>query len=122
MDGIKILMDTGLSSTVTQNAHVLGIDLSTIDRIVLSHGHADHTGGLREVLRIKKKVEIIAHPDIWASKYTRRDTQTRERYIGIPFSREELESLGARFRLTKEPVRISKHTMTTGEILDGFGL
>jgi 7,8-dihydropterin-6-yl-methyl-4-(beta-D-ribofuranosyl)aminobenzene 5'-phosphate synthase len=113
---MNILMDTGLSSIAIHNAQLLGIDLPTVDKIVLSHGHADHTGGLREVLRIKKEVEVIAHPDIWASKYTRRDKQTRERYIGIPFSREELESLGARFKLTKEPVHISEHTVTTGEI------
>jgi 7,8-dihydropterin-6-yl-methyl-4-(beta-D-ribofuranosyl)aminobenzene 5'-phosphate synthase len=116
VDGMKILVDTGLSSTAAYNAQLLGIDLSTIDRIILSHGHADHTGGLRDMLRLKKEVEIIAHPDIWASKYTRRDKQMRERYIGIPFSREELESLGARFKLTKEPVHISEHTITTGEI------
>lgn len=113
---MNILVDTGLSSTAMHNAQLLGIDLSTIDKIVLSHGHYDHTGGLREVLRLKKEVEIIAHPDIWASKYTHRDKQKRERYIGIPFSREELESQGARFMLTKEPIRISEHTMTTGEI------
>jgi len=116
VDGMNILMDTGLSSTAAHNAQLLGIDLSTIDEIVLSHGHADHTGGLREILRIKRDVEVIAHSGIWASKYTRRDKQAREHYIGIPFSREELESLGARFKLTREPVRISEHTITTGEI------
>jgi len=116
VEGLKILVDTGPSSTAVHNAPLLGIDLSTIDKIVLSHGHYDHTGGLREVLRIKKDVEVIAHPDIWASKYTRRDKQAREHHIGIPFSREELESLGARFRLTREPVRVSEHTITTGEI------
>jgi 7,8-dihydropterin-6-yl-methyl-4-(beta-D-ribofuranosyl)aminobenzene 5'-phosphate synthase len=83
---------------------------------VLSHGHADHTGGLREVLKIKGAVDIIAHPDVWISKYTRRDGQTEEQYIGIPFSREELESRGARFNLTREPIRISENVMTTGEI------
>jgi 7,8-dihydropterin-6-yl-methyl-4-(beta-D-ribofuranosyl)aminobenzene 5'-phosphate synthase len=109
-------MDTGLSFSVVHNAQLMEVDLSTIDRIVLSHSHADHTGGLREVLKIKGKVEVIAHPDVWASKYTRRDGQKEEQYIGIPFSREELESLGARFNLTREPVYISESIMTTGEI------
>lgn len=116
VDGMRILMDTGLSSSAVHNARVMGIDLSTIDRIVLSHGHTDHTGGLRDVLKIKGKVEVIAHPDVWASKYTRRNGQEEEQYIGIPFSREELESRGARFNLSKKPVRISEHVMTTGEI------
>ena len=114
-DGMKILMDTGLSFTAVHNAQLMGIDLSTIDRIVLSHGHADHTGGLRDVLKLKGDVEIMAHPDIWTSKYGKRD-QSALHHNGIPFVREELESLGARFNLTKEPVRISKNIMTSGEI------
>ena len=114
--GMRILMDTGLSFSVVHNAQLMGIDLSTIDRIVLSHGHADHTGGLRDVLGIKKAVEVIAHPDIWDAKYVRRDSEAGEQYCGIPFSREELESRGARFNLTRESVRIGENIMTTGEI------
>ena len=117
VDGMRILVDTGRSFSAVHNAQLMGIDLATIDRIVLSHGHADHTGGLLNVLRIMRKdVEIIAHPDVWAPKYTRRDSKKKEQYIGIPSSRDELESLGARFNLTKEPVHVSEHTITTGEI------
>ena len=122
VDGLRILMDTGLSFSAVHNAHLMGIDLATIDRIVLSHGHADHTGGLREVLRRRGEVEVIAHPDIWASKYVRRDGEKEEQYNGIPFSREELESCGARFNLVREPVRITDRVVTTGEIpmLSGY--
>ena len=116
VDGTKILVDTGLSFSAVYNAQLMGIDLSTIDRMVLSHGHADHTGGLREVLKIKGEVDIIAHPDIWAAKYVQRDQQPLQ-YCGIPFTRQELESRGARFNLKREPVPITEHVMTTGEIL-----
>ena len=118
----RILVDTGLSFSAVHNAQLLGIDLSTIDWIVLSHGHADHTGGLREVLRRRGNVEVIAHPDIWAAKYVRRDGEAEEHHIGIPFSREELESCGARFNLAREPVHITEDIMTTGEIpmLSGY--
>jgi 7,8-dihydropterin-6-yl-methyl-4-(beta-D-ribofuranosyl)aminobenzene 5'-phosphate synthase len=121
VDGLRILMDTGLSFSAAHNAQLMGIDLSTIDRIVLSHGHADHTGGLQEVLKIKGEVEIIAHPDIWTAKYVERD-QEGVKYCGIPYSREELESLGARFNLAKEPIHITDRIMTTGEIpvLSGY--
>ena len=113
---LNILFDTGKSISASHNAELLGIDLSQIDKIVLSHGHSDHTGGLRQILRrMRKEIEIIAHPDIWAVKYGRREGQ-EDKYIGIPFHRQTLESLGARFNLTTESVRLTDNIMTTGEV------
>ena len=112
-DDLKILMDTGLSISVPHNAPRLGVDLATVDKIVLSHGHYDHTGGLWEVLAKTGKVEIIAHPDIFAAKYARYGEQAR--YVGIPFSREALEAL-ASLTLSREPVWITEDIVTTGEI------
>jgi 7,8-dihydropterin-6-yl-methyl-4-(beta-D-ribofuranosyl)aminobenzene 5'-phosphate synthase len=115
-DEANILFDTGQSIFASHNADLLGIDLSRVDKIVLSHGHFDHTGGLRQILRrIGKEIEIIAHPDIWQVKYSRREGK-EDRYIGIPFHRQTLESLGARFNLTTQPVKITNNIMTTGEI------
>ena len=49
-DGHRILFDTGLHpETVLDNAHDLGIDLSNVTDVVLSHHHGDHTGGLVEL-------------------------------------------------------------------------
>jgi 7,8-dihydropterin-6-yl-methyl-4-(beta-D-ribofuranosyl)aminobenzene 5'-phosphate synthase len=47
VDGRRILYDTGARpSTVLDNARELGVDLSTVEDVVLSHNHDDHTGGL----------------------------------------------------------------------------
>ena len=116
MENSTILFDCGKSSSAAYNADSLNIDLTQVSRIVLSHGHYDHTGGLRDMLRrIGKEVEVVAHPDIWQAKYARRKGEP-DRYIGIPFQRHELESLGARFRLAREPVGITDNIMTTGEV------
>ena len=115
-DEVNILFDTGKSISASHNAATVRFDLSQIDKIVLSHGHNDHTGGLRQILRkMKKEVEIIAHPDIWSAKYRRRQGEA-DKYIGIPFRRQKLESLGARFNLTTKPLKITDSIMTTGEI------
>jgi len=117
VDNLKVLLDTGQSISAVHNADVLGTELPQIDKIVLSHGHYDHTGGLRQVLsRRKKEVEIIAHPDVWAAKYGHNPVEKSSIYIGIPFQREELESLGAVFKLTDEPVWLSDNVVTSGEI------
>jgi len=115
-DEARVLLDTGKGFSAVYNADTLGIDLGNIDRIVLSHGHYDHTGGLREILRrMRKEVEVIAHPDIWQIKYARREGEP-DRYIGVPFQQNELENLGARFHLTTQSVDITSTIMSTGEI------
>lgn len=111
-----VLLDAGASVSAAFNTDNLNIDLQKIDRIVLSHGHTDHTGGLRDLLRRRRKgVEIIAHPDVWAPKYSRRKNKP-EKFIGIPFQPLELEKFGARFKLTREPESLTDSIMTTGEI------
>ncbi len=115
VDNLRILLDTGLGFSAAHNAQLLGVDLSLIDSLVLSHGHTDHTGGLKEVLARRGELNIIAHPAIWEAKYAVPENN-REHYIGIPFNRDQLEDMGARFRLTKEPVWIGDRTVTSGEI------
>jgi 7,8-dihydropterin-6-yl-methyl-4-(beta-D-ribofuranosyl)aminobenzene 5'-phosphate synthase len=116
VDGYKVLLDTGLDTSAARNAATMGIDLSEVDRIVLSHGHRDHTGGLRHVLNaMRKEIEVIAHPDIWAAKYSRTFSK-KAQYAGIPFAREALESQGAVFRLSGRPVWLTDNIVTTGEI------
>jgi 7,8-dihydropterin-6-yl-methyl-4-(beta-D-ribofuranosyl)aminobenzene 5'-phosphate synthase len=115
-DDMTVLLDAGASTSLVHNADILGIDLAKIKKVVLSHGHLDHNGGLRSLLgRIRSEVEIIAHPDIWAAKYIHREGKP-DRYIGLPYQLNELESLGARFTLSREPVRLSENIITTGEV------
>jgi 7,8-dihydropterin-6-yl-methyl-4-(beta-D-ribofuranosyl)aminobenzene 5'-phosphate synthase len=60
-----ILLDAGLSrKCLSHNARQLGLDLSTVEAIVLSHGHFDHTGGLTGLFcSATRQVPLILHPD-----------------------------------------------------------
>lgn len=44
--GRKILLDTGSTGAFVHNADALGIDLSKVDDVILSHPHYDHADGL----------------------------------------------------------------------------
>ncbi len=111
-----ILLDTGTTEIAAENAVRMGIDLTAVDLIVLSHGHYDHTGGLAEMLRrIGKETPIIAHPDLFGLKYSRNKETGKSRFIGTPFRLELLESLGGRFEFTTEPRFISDDVATSGE-------
>ena len=67
----KILFDTGVSKEgIVNNSDVLGINLIDIETIILSHGHFDHISGLISTLgRLKKSVEIIAHPEAFLRRW-----------------------------------------------------
>lgn len=56
----KILVDTGLSGKAFDNAEKLGININDVDLLLLSHGHIDHTGGLKRFLEINQRAKIIA--------------------------------------------------------------
>jgi len=58
-DQYKCLLDTGASDIFIHNAEKLGIDLSDIDYVFISHGHADHIGGLPAFLEINLKAKVV---------------------------------------------------------------
>ena len=115
----SVLLDAGHTRTAVANARRRGIDLKRITQIVLSHGHKDHTGGLRQMLEsIDQPVDVILHPEAWRPKYASREGQNdpQMQFVGMPYSREALEDLGARFIEQTTPHWITPDLVTSGEI------
>ena len=104
-----ILFDTGYSDVFMRNAKKMGIDLDQVNKIVLSHGHNDHTGGLVHYLKEKRNVEVIAHPDT----FIYREDETG--VISSPLTAEELNEK-CDLHLTREPYEFSKDLIYLGEI------
>lgn len=65
-----LLFDTGLSpDAMVTNADRLGIDLSAIQAVVLSHGHFDHAGGLAGLCkRGTRDLPMVVHPWVWTRR------------------------------------------------------
>lgn len=111
-DGAEsLLFDVGYSDLVIKNAAAMKINLDQINTIVLSHGHDDHTRGLKSLLDHKRKqpFQIIAHPD--ALNYKECDGQK----ISAPFTQAELAEK-CQLKLTRRPEKITKNITFLGEI------
>ena len=65
----RILLDTGASDVFIRNAEKIGIDLSTVDYVFISHGHSDHAGGLKHFMAINDKAKIIVSPDALKGRF-----------------------------------------------------
>lgn len=57
----KILFDMGQGCLFAENAKKLGVDLSSVDYGIVSHGHYDHGGGLEHFFRVNKKAKVFLH-------------------------------------------------------------
>lgn len=68
-DDHKFLFDTGQSGRIIENAAQLRIDLTSIEYVVLSHGHYDHTGGLQALTTITKDFNLILGQGFFDQKY-----------------------------------------------------
>jgi len=108
------LFDTGQGQTLVPNARCLGKDLAGIEALLISHGHYDHTGGLPELLETCNGLDVYGHPDMFSVRYW--EINGQKRYLGIPFKRDYLESLGARFRLNCDLVEVGPGVYLSGEI------
>lgn len=69
-DDINILFDTGQSGSFVENADKLNVDLKKIDYVVLSHGHYDHTGGFKRLVKEKENsFQLITGEKFFNNKY-----------------------------------------------------
>ncbi len=103
----KILFDTGASSRFLNNAQKRNVDLSGVDTVILSHGHYDHSGGLKGFLEQNNNAAVYMREKALEPHFSIRENQVS--YIGIPSAvMEQLKSPSGKSQLhfTKEWERL----------------
>ncbi len=110
----NFLFDTGQGKALINNSISLKKDLSSIKFLYLSHGHYDHTGGMVDLLKVKSPLTVYTHKDAFSKRYWFKGGI--KKYIGIPFDKAYLESLGAQFVYEKEFREIDSGIYSSGEV------
>jgi len=115
-----ILFDTGQGFSLIHNLLRFLKDVTKIEKVVLSHGHYDHTGGLLAFLGVRGPCPVIAHPDVLKERFRLMSPapgmEEKPVSIGIPWHEAYLVSRGARFQWVTEWTEISPAVYITGVV------
>mgnify|MGYP000863318386 FL=1 len=111
MQQAVILFDTGCGELFIQNAEKLGVNLSKVTHLILSHGHYDHGGGIEAFLRINNLAKVYLREEAFSQLFAIRAGGEIE-YIGIP------QGLSGHSRLvfTHDQMRIAEGVILFSDI------
>lgn len=123
-DGRRILFDTGNHApTFERNVKALGVDLTRLDAVVISHRHGDHTSGLGYLLKVNPSVPIYV-PQEGAFFKSALPEDFLQRQPGLPVTLQYFEGKKPERWATGSPWEQAKFRIVTRttEILPGFHL
>ena len=111
-----LLFDTGQTDLFLRNARQLCLDLKTVDAIVLSHGHYDHTGGLKRAREEAPNARLFLHPSAASAKFSA-NADGRIRTVGMAeTSLRAVHEAGDSVVWTTKPTEVLEGIFVTGEI------
>ncbi|MGP4056386.1 MBL fold metallo-hydrolase [Mycobacterium sp. 4D054] len=113
-----VLFDTGVSPEgMATNIERLGLDVTAIEVLVLSHGHFDHAGGFPGLARLRGRsgMPLTVHPLVWSRR--RLALPDQDRWTMPTLSRSALESEGFEVIERRQPsLLLDKSVLITGEV------
>jgi len=115
-DGYRLLFDTGArEQTVLRNAEELKVDLAGITDVVLSHNHADHTGGLLTLRRTltSKNPAALSRAHVAPGILLPRVGADGSRMLSV---RDAYEATGAKLVEHPKPAALAPGVWLTGPV------
>ncbi len=115
----SLLFDFGFSKDgAAFNAEALGADLRQVEVTALSHGHLDHVGGIKTLIKQigKEKIKLVLHPAAFTgARYVK--TMEEMKIFFPPFTRAKAEEAGVEVEETATPLPLLDGAMLfLGEI------
>ncbi len=114
----SLLFDTGQGFGLVPNSLRLKKDLAAVSKLVLSHGHFDHTGGMLAFLGVHGPCDIVAHPDVLLERFRWMPVGPEEKpvSIGMPWKKAYLVTRGAKFQWVETFDEIEKDVFVSGVV------
>ena len=119
VDGRRLLFDTGAKpETVLENARQLGVELSDVTELIVSHNHGDHTGGLLALRRelVKRNPNALSRAHVPAGIFQPRVTAAGDPSNGLLAIKDAYEASGGVFVIHDSPVAIVAGVWLTGPV------
>lgn len=120
--GEKYLLDTGMSPMFIENAKAVGVDLSDVKALAISHGHFDHTGGVEAFIDINCGATVYLHEEALNVTYGVTDGVLDDYNCGVLWDDAQKAKILKRTILTKGVNKIGDNVWILGNIpdMDGF--
>jgi 7,8-dihydropterin-6-yl-methyl-4-(beta-D-ribofuranosyl)aminobenzene 5'-phosphate synthase len=112
----RILFDAGASPLLMHNIHQLSVDPETVDTVIISHGHFDHTGGLPAFLAANTKAKVYIHKEAFHNFFGEEEGKLDKITCGIRWNSAEKEAVLKRAILTDGALWLNEDMVISGTI------
>jgi 7,8-dihydropterin-6-yl-methyl-4-(beta-D-ribofuranosyl)aminobenzene 5'-phosphate synthase len=112
----RILFDAGASPLLMHNIHQLSVDPKSIDTVIISHGHFDHTGGLPAFLAANSQAKVHIHKEAFHNFFGEEEGKLDKITCGIRWNSSGKEAVLKRAILTDGPLWLDDDMVISGTI------